>query len=148
MKIHPNFRTYASLSARIACAVSSLALDIPDFAGELRLMAVAWSGPATGSASRALTVRDAVVAEALLPRFLAYQVKGARNGVLGQGLRAGPAALRLWRAFRPAPGQEELYRLSAAARAYIARNDAAHRGSMVQRVRAEILAALPGATRR
>ena len=31
----------------------------------------------------------------LLPRFLAYQVKGARNGVLAQGLRAGPAALRL-----------------------------------------------------
>ncbi|SDB56259.1 glycosyltransferase family 2 protein [Belnapia rosea] len=82
----------------------------------------------------------------LLPRFLAYQVKGARNGVLAQGLRAGPAALGLWRAFRPAPGTESLYRLTPAARDYLARNDAAHRGGLGRRVRAEILAALPGAS--
>jgi hypothetical protein len=63
-------------------------------------------------------------AASLLPRFLAYQVKGARNGVLAQGLRAGPAALRLAAAFRPPSGQEDLYRLSAAARDYLARNDA------------------------
>lgn len=80
----------------------------------------------------------------LLPRFLAYQVKGARNGVLGQGLKAGPAALGLWRRFRPPAGQEGLYRLTAAARAYIARNDAAHRGGLARRARAEMLAALPG----
>ena len=86
-------------------------------------------------------------AAALMPRFLAYQVKGARNGVLGQGLRAGLAALKLARAFRPAPGQEALYRLTPAARAYIAANDAAHRGSMAKRVRAEILAALPTAAK-
>ncbi|RYJ02456.1 MAG: glycosyltransferase family 2 protein, partial [Acetobacteraceae bacterium] len=86
-------------------------------------------------------------AAALMPRFLAYQVKGARNGVLGQGLRAGIAALKLARAFRPAPGQEALYRLTPAARAYIAANDAAHRGSMAKRVRAEILAALPAAAK-
>ena len=52
----------------------------------------------------------------LLPRFLAYQVKGARNGVLAQGLRAGPAALALARRFRPAPGTEALYRLGEEAR--------------------------------
>ena len=46
-------------------------LDIPDFAGELRLMAVAWDGARIGAASRAMTVRDQVVAEAALPRFLA-----------------------------------------------------------------------------
>ena len=85
---------------------------------------------------------------ALLPRYLAYQVKGARNGVLGQGLRAGPAALRLARAFRPGPETAALYQLSQAARDYIARNDAAHRGDMPQRVRAEILAALPGVAAR
>jgi GT2 family glycosyltransferase len=84
---------------------------------------------------------------ALLPRFLAYQVKGARNGVLAQGLRAGPAAWRLKQAFRPAPGQEALYRLSPAARDYIARNDAAHRGGLPKRIRAEILAALPGSAK-
>lgn len=79
----------------------------------------------------------------LLPRFLAYQVKGARNGVLAQGLRAGPAALRLAEAFQPPVGQEGLYRLGAAARDYLARNDAAHRGGVWDRVRREVLADLP-----
>lgn len=46
-------------------------LDIPDFAGELRLMAVAWQGTRIGNAARPLTVRDEIVGEALLPRFLA-----------------------------------------------------------------------------
>jgi GT2 family glycosyltransferase len=80
---------------------------------------------------------------ALLPRFLAYQLRGLRNGVLAQGLRAGPAALAMARAFRPAPGTEALYRLTPAARDYLARNDAAHRGGMAARLRREVLAALP-----
>lgn len=46
-------------------------LDLPDFAGELRLMAVAWAGERLGSASRPMIVRDPVLAEAALPRFLA-----------------------------------------------------------------------------
>ena len=46
-------------------------LDIPDFNGELRLMAVAWTGRAVGQAARPLTVRDDVPAELILPRFLA-----------------------------------------------------------------------------
>lgn len=46
-------------------------LDLPDFAGELRLMAVAWAGERVGASSRPMVVRDAVLAEALLPRFLA-----------------------------------------------------------------------------
>lgn len=80
---------------------------------------------------------------ALLPRFLGYQVKGTRNGVLPQGLRAGLAALRLARAFRPPPDQAALYRLTPRALDYIARNDAAHRGGWLHRARAEVLAALP-----
>jgi GT2 family glycosyltransferase len=84
-------------------------------------------------------------AASLLPRFLAYQVRGARNGVLAQGLRAGPAALAMARAFRPTPGTEALYRLGPAARAYLARNDAAHRGGWGARLRREVLAALPTA---
>ncbi|HZH47389.1 MAG TPA: MG2 domain-containing protein, partial [Roseococcus sp.] len=40
-------------------------LDLPDFAGELRLMAVAWTAERVGAASRPLPVRDAVLAEAL-----------------------------------------------------------------------------------
>ncbi|HEX3674175.1 MAG TPA: alpha-2-macroglobulin [Rhizomicrobium sp.] len=46
-------------------------LDIPDFNGELRLMVVAFSDNKLGHADRALTVRDPVVADIVLPRFLA-----------------------------------------------------------------------------
>ena len=46
-------------------------LDVPDFNGELRLMAVAFSANKLGHADRPLTVRDPVVAEIVLPRFLA-----------------------------------------------------------------------------
>ena len=51
--------------------VAMVPLDIPDFAGELRLMAVAWEGTRVGAGRAPMTVRDQVVAEALLPRFLA-----------------------------------------------------------------------------
>jgi GT2 family glycosyltransferase len=84
----------------------------------------------------------------LLPRFLAYQVKGAKNGVLAQGLRAGPEALKLARAFRPDPGTEHLYGATPAARAYLARTDRAHRGNILARLRREILSALPAASAR
>jgi hypothetical protein len=50
---------------------ATLPIDIPDFNGELRLMAVAWSETAIGAASQPLTVRDPVPAELILPRFLA-----------------------------------------------------------------------------
>jgi len=46
-------------------------LPAPDFNGELRLMAVAWTDDAVGGASKPLTVREAVVADLSLPRFLA-----------------------------------------------------------------------------
>ncbi len=49
----------------------TVTLDVPDFAGELRVMAVAWSPNAVGFASKPVTVRDPVVAELILPRFLA-----------------------------------------------------------------------------
>jgi len=42
-----------------------------DFNGELRVMAVAWTATAVGSASKPLTVRESVVADLNLPRFLA-----------------------------------------------------------------------------
>jgi uncharacterized protein YfaS (alpha-2-macroglobulin family) len=50
---------------------ATVTLNVPDFNGELRLMAVAWSQTALGKAERAVTVRDPVVAELILPRFLA-----------------------------------------------------------------------------
>jgi len=49
----------------------AIPLDLPDFNGQVRLMAVAWQGSRIGAASRDLVVRDALVAEPLLPRFLA-----------------------------------------------------------------------------
>lgn len=50
---------------------ASVTFDVPDFNGELRIMATAWSASAVGSASRAVTVRDKVPAIVGLPRFLA-----------------------------------------------------------------------------
>ncbi|MAL11021.1 MAG: alpha-2-macroglobulin [Maricaulis sp.] len=50
---------------------AEIELDIPDFNGELRLMAVAWTPSGLGSASQPLTVRDEVPSELILPRFLA-----------------------------------------------------------------------------
>lgn len=49
----------------------NIVLDVPDFNGELRLMAVAYSNNKLGHADQPLTVRDPVVAEVVLPRFLA-----------------------------------------------------------------------------
>ncbi len=51
--------------------VAMVPLDIPDFAGELRLMAVAYDHTAVGHADTPMTVRDPVVASLALPRFLA-----------------------------------------------------------------------------
>src|ERR1700737_4115062 len=45
--------------------------DIPDFQGQLRLMAVAFSAHKVGSGTASMTVRDPVVTIVSLPRFLA-----------------------------------------------------------------------------
>lgn len=50
---------------------ATVRLELPDFNGRLRLMAVAYGRAAVGSGEAELLVRDPVVAELLLPRFLA-----------------------------------------------------------------------------
>ncbi len=45
--------------------------DLPEFSGEVRLMAVAWNGRQAGSAARAVKVRRELVVQPSLPRFLA-----------------------------------------------------------------------------
>lgn len=50
---------------------ANVTLDIPDFQGELTVMAVAWSETKLGSASAPMIVRDPVTAQLALPRFLA-----------------------------------------------------------------------------
>ena len=50
--------------------VAEIPVEIPDFNGELRLMAVAWSADKLGAAAQPMTVRDPVPALLSLPRFL------------------------------------------------------------------------------
>jgi len=50
---------------------ASISFDVPDFNGELRIMASAWTADALGAAATPLTVRDPVPARLNLPRFLA-----------------------------------------------------------------------------
>ncbi len=57
----------------------------------------------------------------LSPRYVGYLLKGARNGILLQTLRALPAAIRLASSTPP-------QRQSPAMRTYIRKNDARHRG--------------------
>jgi uncharacterized protein YfaS (alpha-2-macroglobulin family) len=65
--------------------IARFALALPDFDGELRLMAVGWDGTRTGSAAQDITVRDPLIAEPLLPRFLAPGDQ-AQVGILLQNL--------------------------------------------------------------
>jgi uncharacterized protein YfaS (alpha-2-macroglobulin family) len=51
--------------------VAQVPLDISDFNGQVRLMAVAWQGVRLGAAATDVTVRDPLIAEVLPPRFLA-----------------------------------------------------------------------------
>ncbi len=50
---------------------AQVSFDLPAFNGAVRLTAVAWSKGRAGSASADVIVRDAVVAQASLPRFMA-----------------------------------------------------------------------------
>ena len=51
--------------------IAHVQLALPDFNGQLRLMVVTWSGDKIGAGQTDVTIRDPLVAEALLPRFLA-----------------------------------------------------------------------------
>ena len=67
-------RTVALFSGLVkvgAGGIAQVPFEIPDFNGELRLMAVAMTDNKLGAAERPLTVRDPVVADIVLPRFLA-----------------------------------------------------------------------------
>jgi hypothetical protein len=54
-----------------AAGKATIALDIPDFNGDLRFMAVAFDGTKLGNMDQHLIVRDPVVSAVTLPRFLA-----------------------------------------------------------------------------
>ncbi len=67
-------KTVALFSGPVALDESGRArvsLTLPDFNGELRLMAIAWDGDRVGREQAPLLVRDPLVARVYLPRFLA-----------------------------------------------------------------------------
>ncbi len=71
-------RTVALFSGLVdvdASGAASVEFAIPDFVGELRLMAVAMSTDKVGHGETTLTIRDDVVADITLPRFLAPRDK-------------------------------------------------------------------------
>jgi len=100
-------RTVALFSGIVKVGPGGLAnvtLDVPDFNGELRLMAVAMTADKLGHADRPLTVRDPVVADIVLPRFLApgdhasaalnmNNVEGASGTYVATLTTAGPVGL-------------------------------------------------------
>ncbi|AGA33297.1 Alpha-2-macroglobulin [Thioalkalivibrio nitratireducens DSM 14787] len=56
--------------------------DLPEFEGRVRLNAVAWSSRRMGHASRPVTVRDPVVLQTAMPRFLAEGDRGTATVTL------------------------------------------------------------------
>ncbi len=73
---------------------ASIPLDIPDFTGELRLMAVAFDRARVGQSSKPLTVRDALVSDVTLPRFLAPGDE-SRISLLLHNVEATPGAYQV-----------------------------------------------------
>ncbi len=74
----PPVALYSGLVTVGKDGTADLAFDIPDFAGTVRVMAVAWSKDKVGQGTADVTVRDPVVLSATLPRFL---LPGDRSNV-------------------------------------------------------------------
>jgi alpha-2-macroglobulin len=72
---------------------ASVPIEVPDFEGELRLMAVAFDRHKVGEAEAHLTVRDPVVSDVVLPRFLAPQDQ-SRLGLSLHNLDGNPGEYR------------------------------------------------------
>ncbi|MEQ1931717.1 MAG: alpha-2-macroglobulin, partial [Parvularculaceae bacterium] len=109
-----------------ADGIANVPVEIPDFNGELRLMAVAWSADKLGNSSRPLTVRDPVPAELAMPRFLAPGDKASATllidnveGAAGDykvTLQGGsPIAVQTTKTFALAKGKKTTERFELAA---------------------------------
>ena len=75
---------------------------------------------------------------AMTPRIAGYAMRGLRNGLLRQTWHGIAAGIRLARRTECTP-------LPAAALDYLARTDAAHRGTLLGRLRDEVLPSFPAA---
>jgi alpha-2-macroglobulin len=62
---------FAGLVALDAAGKATIPIEVPDFNGDLRIMTVAFDGAKVGGAEAHLIVRDPVVSDLTLPRFLA-----------------------------------------------------------------------------
>jgi len=54
-----------------ANGIANIPIDVPDFEGQLRFMAVAYNKTQTGAGADSMIVRDPVIEDVALPRFLA-----------------------------------------------------------------------------
>ena len=101
-------------------------LPAAEFNGELRVMAVAWTDEAVGSTAKAMTVREAVVADLNLPRFLApgdrpfatlelHNVEGAAGGYTAETRSSGGVVMTFKKLFQLALGQRVAERIPFAA---------------------------------
>ena len=68
--IGPPLAFFSGIVTVGADGTADVAFDIPDFAGTVRVMAVAWNKDKVGQATADVIVRDPVVLTATLPRFL------------------------------------------------------------------------------
>ena len=68
---------YSGIVTVGADGTAEVTFDIPEFAGTVRVMAVAWSKDKVGRATADVTVRDPVVLTATLPRFLLNGDRGS-----------------------------------------------------------------------
>lgn len=114
---------------------AEVAFDLPAFAGTVRLMAVVWTDEAVGHAEQDVLVRDPVVVQASLPRFLApgdvgrlrlelTHASGAAGAlglaVSGHGLANAPEGVEITAggravldlALRPSEPGEHVYRVA------------------------------------
>ncbi|MFQ5974679.1 MAG: alpha-2-macroglobulin, partial [Alphaproteobacteria bacterium] len=85
---------YSGIVAVDDQGTASIPLELPDFNGQLRLMAVAWSGGRIGKARSRLVVRAPVIAGMTLPRFLAPDDEAASLIVL-RNLDGAPGDYRV-----------------------------------------------------
>jgi len=88
------FALYSGIVRLDADGAATIPLDIPDFQGQARLMAVAYAAHKVGSGTAQTTVRDKVVTTVSLPRFLAPG-DSARIGVAVNNLEGAAGDYRL-----------------------------------------------------
>ncbi len=72
----PLVALYSGVVTIGADGTAEVSFDIPEFAGTVRVMAIAWSKSKVGRAVGDVTVRDPVVLTATLPRFLLVGDRG------------------------------------------------------------------------